>query len=122
MKYFSVNQKKMSYMPTTKLFLKGFGLYPNKSISETGILDTLRIFVTSLPLWFVTLTSYAYLNANLTTADIAVITDAMYTNFIFTMMCLNYFLLTIRKFQVRKVIDDIENVVVERKLFMLFII
>lgn len=103
----------MSSMPTTRKFLRGFALYPHKSIQKTGVPDTLRIIITSLPLWFVVLTSYAYLEANLKTADIAVITDAMYTNFIFTMMCFNYILLTLRKFQVRNVVDDIEAVVTE---------
>lgn len=105
----------MSFMPTTRAFLRMFALYPHKSISKTGVIDTLRIVVTSLPLWFVVLTSYAYFNANLKTADIAVMTDAMYTNFIFTMMCGNYILLTIRKFQIRKLIDDIEVMVEERE-------
>lgn len=94
-----------------------FALYPDKSITKTGFTDTLRIVLTSLPLWFVALTSYAYLKANLKTADIAVITDAMYTNFIFTMMCANYIMLTVRKFQVRKVIDDMGLVVEKRKQF-----
>lgn len=102
-------------MPTTRKFLRGFGLYPHKSVQKAGVSDTLRIVVTSLPLWFVCLTSYAYFEANLKTADIAVITDAMYTNFIYTMMCFNYIALTWRKFQVRKVIDDIETVVKQRK-------
>lgn len=97
------------------MFLRGFALYPHKDIRKTGVSDTFRIIVTSLPLWFVALTSYAYFKANIKTADIAVITDTMYTNFIFTMMCFNYILLTVRKFQVRKVIDDIEAVVTERK-------
>lgn len=106
-------------MPTTRTFLRMFALYPDKSITKVGLTDTLRIIVTSLPLWFVALTSYAYLEANRKTANIAVITDAMYTNFIFTMMCGNYILLTIRKFQVRKVIDVMGLIVKERKLFNL---
>lgn len=107
----------MSYMPTTRKFLRMFALYPDKSITKVGFTDTLRIILISLPLWFVVLTSYAYLKVNLKTADIAVITDAMYTNFIFTMMCVNYILLTVRKFQVRKVIDDIGELVEKRKQF-----
>lgn len=79
---------KMSYVPTTRMFLRGFDLYPHKSIQKTGIFNTLRIIVTSLPLWFVGLTNYAYFEANLKTADIAVITDAMYTNFdVFQLYC-----------------------------------
>lgn len=107
----------MSYMPLTRVLLRGFGLYPHKSITKTGFLDTLRIIVTSFPLWFVMLTSYAYSNANLHTADINIITDTMYTNFIFTMMSGNYILMAIRKFDIRKLIDDIENIVKERKLY-----
>lgn len=107
----------MNYMPTTRLFLRMFGLYPNKNIAAAGVSDTLYIIMVSLPLWFVVLTSYAYFEANLKTADIAVITDSMYTNFIFTMMCGNYILLTIRKFQIRRVIDDIETVVMDREFF-----
>lgn len=109
----------MSFMPTTRLFLRMFGLYPNKKITKTGVPDTLYIIMLSLPLWFVNLTSYAYLDANAQTADIAVITDSMYTNFIFTMMCGNYIILTIRKFQVRSVIDFMDDVVMERKLFII---
>lgn len=108
----------MSFMPTTHLYLRIFGLYPNKMISKPGIRDTLYIIVLSLPLWFVNLTSYAYFKANIQTADIAVITDTMYTSFIFTMMCGNYILLTIRKFQIRKIIDYIEDLVTERKYFI----
>lgn len=92
-----------------------FGLYPSETTKKIGIRDTLYIIVLSLPLWFVNLTSYAYFNANLQTADIAVITDSMYTSFIFTMMCGNYIILTIRKFQVRRIIDYIEDLVTERK-------
>lgn len=92
-----------------------FGLYPSEATKKLGIRDTLYILVLSLPLWFVNLTSYAYLEANLKTADVAVITDSMYTSFIFTMMCGNYIILTIRKFQVRHVIDYIEDLVTERK-------
>lgn len=105
----------MVYMPTTRLFLRTFGIYPNKKLSKHGFPDTLYIFVMSLPLWFVLLTSYAYFVANLQTADIAVITDSMYTSFIFTMMCGNFILLAMRKFEIRKVIDDIGHLETERK-------
>lgn len=95
-------------MPTTRRFLRWFGLYPSEKLNQPGIKDTLYIIVVSLPLWFVLLTSYAYFKANIKTADIAIITDNMYTNFIFTMMCGNYFLLTLRKFEIREVIDEME--------------
>lgn len=105
----------MAFMPTTLLFLRTFGIYPNKRLSKHGFADTLYIFVLSLPLFFVLLTSYAYFAANLKTADIAVITDSMYTSFIFTMMCGNFILLGIRKFQIRKVIDEIGGLQAARK-------
>lgn len=100
--------KVVHFMPTTRRFLRWFGLYPSENISQTGIRDTLYIIVVSLPLWFVLLTSYAYFEANIKTADIAVITDNMYTNFIFTMMCGNYYLLTLRKFGIREIIDEMQ--------------
>lgn len=108
-------------MPTTRLFLRTFGIYPNKKLSNHGLADTLYIFILSLPLWFVLLTSYAYFAANLQTADIAVITDSMYTSFIFTMMGGNFILLAMRKFEIRKVIDDIGKLKAERELKILFI-
>lgn len=113
---FSQFDIKMVYMPTTRLFLRTFGIYPNKKLSKHGLADTLYIFILSLPLWFVLLTSYAYFAANLQTADIAVITDSMYTSFIFTMMCGNFILLAMRKFEIRKVIDDIGKLEAEREL------
>lgn len=100
--------KMVHFMPTTRRFLRWFGLYPSENLTRSGIKDTLYIIVVSLPLWFVLLTSYAYFKANIKTADIAVITDNMYTNFIFTMMCGNYFLLTLRKFEIREIIDEME--------------
>lgn len=118
---FSQFDTKMVYMPTTRLFLRTFGIYPNKKLSKHGLADTLYIFILSLPLWFVLLTSYAYFAANLQTADIAVITDSMYTSFIFTMMCGNFILLAMRKFEIRKVIDDIGKLEAERELNISFI-
>lgn len=118
---FSQFDIEMVYMPTTRLFLRTFGIYPNKKLSKHGLADTLYILILSLPLWFVLLTSYAYFAANLQTADIAVITDSMYTSFIFTMMCGNFILLAMRKFEIRKVIDDIGKLEAERELNISFI-
>lgn len=100
--------KMVHFMPTTRRLLRWFGLYPSENLRQTGIKDTLYIVAVSLPLWFVLLTSYAYLKANIKTADIAVITDNMYTNFIFTMMCANYYLLSLRKFGIREIIDEMQ--------------
>lgn len=100
----------MKFMPTTRLLLRGYGLYPSENVIKPGFVDTAYIIILSLPLWFVLLTNYAYLEANIKTADIAVITDSMYTSFIFSMMCGNYFVLARRKIQIREVIDEIESI------------
>lgn len=108
-------------MPTTRRFLRWFGLYPSENLNQPGVKDTIYIIVVSLPLWFVLLTSYAYFKANIKTADIAVITDNMYTNFIFTMMCGNYFLLTLRKFEIREIIDEMGAMLKNSKFYLQFL-
>lgn len=109
----------MVIMPTTYYLLCKFGLYPSKNISKTGVKDTLQITLLSLPILFNLITSFAYFVVNFKTADIAIITDSLYTNFVFLMMCGNYYLLALRKFTIREVIDDFDAVINERKSYFL---
>lgn len=105
-----------NFIPKTLYLMRFFGLFPPKNQESTKFKDVVYIFCLAFSLWFVLGGSYAYLYANIHTATVDIMTDNMYTNFIYQMMCSNYLLMSIGRFSIRDLINELEIIVTKSKI------
>lgn len=115
-----VHAQKMRYIKYLLIFLRIHGLLVSQEINKAGFFDTLRIVYLAFPPWIVLFTSIAYAYVHFDTASLADMTDFMCTNFICLIVVINNVILAIKKFEIRAVVSEMQEMVKKRNVFVHF--